>query len=193
MKKWPLLAQMLSTLVGLLIIVATAQAAQVKLAWDANTPAPEGYRIFQRPDGGTYNYSAPAWTGTATQCTVSGLGPGTHYFVSRAYNGQEQSSNSNEVMAIIEAPTPTPTPIPAPEPTPASLCVPAVEGVYAVGAFDVAVTLRAVDPAYQGNVKSKVFHKKGCRYFDCADCSAKYTTREAAIADGYRPCGTCKP
>lgn len=46
-----------------LLVPLQAWPAGVKLTWDPNDPAPEGYRIFQRPDGGVYDYSVPAWQG----------------------------------------------------------------------------------------------------------------------------------
>jgi endonuclease YncB( thermonuclease family) len=46
---------------------------------------------------------------------------------------------------------------------------------------------------YHGNTSSHVFHKSGCRYYDCKNCTMNFPTREAAIHAGYRPCGSCKP
>ena len=46
---------------------------------------------------------------------------------------------------------------------------------------------------FHGNVKSHVFHKSSCRYFDCASCSEVFETAQEARDAGYRPCGTCKP
>lgn len=46
---------------------------------------------------------------------------------------------------------------------------------------------------YHGNTSTYKFHKRTCRYFDCQNCTAQFTSREEAIAAGYRPCGTCKP
>ncbi|MBA7680632.1 hypothetical protein ES703_88953 [subsurface metagenome] len=46
---------------------------------------------------------------------------------------------------------------------------------------------------YHGNVKSKVFHKPGCRYYNCKDCTATFRSRQNAINAGYRPCKICKP
>ena len=46
---------------------------------------------------------------------------------------------------------------------------------------------------YHGNVKSKVFHRPGCRYYNCRDCTAVFRSREQAIKAGYRPCKVCKP
>ena len=44
-------------------------SAQATLAWDPNDPAPEGYRIFQRIEGQTYDYSQPVWSGPGTTWT----------------------------------------------------------------------------------------------------------------------------
>jgi chitinase len=73
-------------------------AAQVSLQWDANDPAPDGYRLFQRQSGQAYNYSAAIQTTTGTNCTVDGLEEGTtYYFVVRAFLGADESGDSNEV------------------------------------------------------------------------------------------------
>lgn len=56
-----------------------------------------------------------------------------------------------------------------------------------------AVAARAQGPAYHGNVKSRIFHVQGCRYFGCAACTAVFQSRETAIAAGYRPCKVCNP
>lgn len=37
-----------------------------------------------------------------------------------------------------------------------------------------------------GNVKSRIYHLPGCRYYDCKNCTAVFPTREAAEAAGYR-------
>lgn len=46
---------------------------------------------------------------------------------------------------------------------------------------------------YHGNVRSHVFHRPGCRYYDCKSCTAVFKTREEAISAGYRPCRRCLP
>ncbi len=46
---------------------------------------------------------------------------------------------------------------------------------------------------YHGNVKSKKFHRHGCRYYSCRNCLARFQTREEAIKAGYYPCKVCKP
>ncbi len=46
---------------------------------------------------------------------------------------------------------------------------------------------------YRGNVKSLAFHQPGCRYYDGADCTAVFTSRDQALEAGYKPCKVCKP
>ncbi|MEJ2155550.1 MAG: hypothetical protein P8X96_09460, partial [Desulfobacteraceae bacterium] len=85
-----------------LLFTTYAQAAQVTLAWDANNPTPDGYRIFQRLDGDSYDFSSPVWPqagddATQTKCTIAGLADNTTYhYVVRAYAGGVESGNSNE-------------------------------------------------------------------------------------------------
>jgi len=47
--------------------------------------------------------------------------------------------------------------------------------------------------AFHGNIKSKVFHRQGCRYYNCSNCTAVFDSRERAIGAGYRPCKICSP
>jgi len=82
----------------LLLTALPLYAAQVTLAWDPVSPAPDGYRVYRSTTGTNYNYSAPSWTGSAATCTVGNLADSTTYkFVVRAYEGSTESSNSNEV------------------------------------------------------------------------------------------------
>jgi hypothetical protein len=46
---------------------------------------------------------------------------------------------------------------------------------------------------YAGNIKSRKFHRGSCRYATCANCAAKFKTREEAIKAGYAPGGCCDP
>jgi hypothetical protein len=46
---------------------------------------------------------------------------------------------------------------------------------------------------YHGNKSSMVFHKPICRFYNCKNCTAVFSSRQAAIDAGYRPCGICKP
>ena len=62
-----------------------------------------------------------------------------------------------------------------------------------------AVTLSAAMPAlatdYLANTKSGKFHYATCRTIKHPDAPhfGPYSSREAAIADGYEPCGVCRP
>jgi len=44
-----------------------------------------------------------------------------------------------------------------------------------------------------GNERSLVFHRPGCRDYDCKRCTARFVTPAAAERAGYRPCGRCQP
>jgi hypothetical protein len=111
-------------------------AAQVTLQWDANSQAPEGYRLYQRLSSQSYNYSTPVWSGTATQCTISVNDGNTYFFVVRAYAGNDESVNSNEV-SLTTGQNGTNTP-----PNKPSLLQPAN------GAVNVSLTIELVPGAY---------------------------------------------
>ena len=86
---------------------APSYAAHVTIAWDASASTCDGYRVFMRTQGQTYDYDTPVWSGMATVCTLSHLEENTYYFVTRAYRGIKESSSSNEVefeVVINEAP-----------------------------------------------------------------------------------------
>jgi hypothetical protein len=77
-----------------------SHAANVTLRWDPNDPTPDGYRIFMRQRGQSYNYSQPAWQGTATTCTITTLQDEvTYYFVVRAFMSDPplESADSIEI------------------------------------------------------------------------------------------------
>lgn len=87
---------------------AVGMAAELTLAWDAVSPRPDGYHVYQREDGKNYNYSAPAWSGAEPRCSLNGLSADMeYYFVVRAYIGSEESGDSNEVSFIAESQTTT--------------------------------------------------------------------------------------
>jgi methylphosphotriester-DNA--protein-cysteine methyltransferase len=46
---------------------------------------------------------------------------------------------------------------------------------------------------YIGNTSSHKFHRSSCPYAGCANCKAKFKTREEAIKAGYAPGGCCDP
>ncbi|MBE9580321.1 MAG: tandem-95 repeat protein [Proteobacteria bacterium] len=83
---------------GILVFPQNACAVEVTLAWDANGEEDlEGYRIFYREDGQNHDYDNPAWQGTATTCTISGLDDNTTYhFVARAYDTSDNESTDSD-------------------------------------------------------------------------------------------------
>lgn len=77
----------------------TAYCASVTLQWDPNDPPPEGYSLYARLVDQSYDYNNPVWKGSESSCTVDGLSDGTtYYFVVRAYDGEIESGDSNEVI-----------------------------------------------------------------------------------------------
>ncbi|KJS30420.1 MAG: hypothetical protein VR64_16650 [Desulfatitalea sp. BRH_c12] len=52
---------------------------------------------------------------------------------------------------------------------------------------------RSPEDGYLGNQNSLVFHQSGCRNYRCINCVIPFPTRQAAIENGFRPCGECAP
>lgn len=96
------------------ILVFTVRLAigdTVSLAWDPNEPPPDGYRIYQRLENQSYEYGEDSAAcqvgGNETTCTINGLQQATAYFfVARAFVGEEESGDSNEVVTILPVHTP---------------------------------------------------------------------------------------
>ena len=94
------------------IFPAVAPASQVTLTWSDRNKSVDGYRVYKRTEGQTFNYAKPAWPTDGrnhpqTSCTLSNLADGTnYYFVVRAYADDNQSGNSNEVTYMAPAPSP---------------------------------------------------------------------------------------
>jgi hypothetical protein len=89
----------------LLAVAMPAAADQVTLAWTHD--GAQGFRIFQRLDGQVYDYSKPAWSGPEKTCTIKDLVPGqTYHFVARAFDGESESADSNEVTYRVLGPVP---------------------------------------------------------------------------------------
>ncbi|MBR9985933.1 MAG: hypothetical protein KFF68_08490 [Desulfosarcina sp.] len=92
-------------------IVTVAHSADVTLRWDANVPAPEGYRVFARAGTDSYRYDHPIWENNLTTCTLTGLSEGvTYHFVVRAYDGALESADSEEVSYTPAAVVPNQAP-----------------------------------------------------------------------------------
>ena len=84
------------------------ETAEITLAWDPVEPAPDGYRLYERKAGQSYDYNQPCWTGTNNSGTVYNLEWDTNYsFVVRAYVGDQESANSNEVTFVTQSPPTT--------------------------------------------------------------------------------------
>lgn len=98
---------LLSFLIALMVIPSRVQAAQVALAWDANTPVPDGYHLYRRLENQNYDYNQPVWEGTTTSCSLDDLQDGAiYYFTIRAYVGEQESGDSNEVRLETSATIP---------------------------------------------------------------------------------------
>jgi hypothetical protein len=83
-----------------------ALAADITLAWDANTGSVDGYRVYCREQAEEYNYSQPDWEGSSTTCTIYGLDDSTtYYFVVRTFNEFGESGDSNEAIYSPSSPT----------------------------------------------------------------------------------------
>jgi outer membrane biosynthesis protein TonB len=109
----------------LLLGTSVAWSAQVTLAWDANTPAPDGYRLYRRTQSQLYNYNQPVWSGRTATCTLTDLSAATQYYlVVRAYTGTTESGDSNEIGYLTSATTTTPTPTATPTATPRPTATP---------------------------------------------------------------------
>ncbi|MDX2454767.1 choice-of-anchor U domain-containing protein [Desulfosarcina sp.] len=92
-------------------IVTFAHSANVTLRWDANVPAPEGYRVFARAGTQNYQYDLPLKQIDDTTCTLIGLNEGvTYHFVVRAYDGALESADSEEVSYTPAAVVPNQAP-----------------------------------------------------------------------------------
>ena len=100
-------------IIAVIFFFTVAHAAQVTLAWDPNDPVPDGYRVFLRAEGAAYDYSSPALPQSgdnpqASTCTIGNLADATtYYFVVRAYVGNDQSGDSNEISYRYDPPAPT--------------------------------------------------------------------------------------
>jgi len=92
-------------LLVLFVLFGQALAGSLSLAWDHTGTQPDGFKLFMRESGRSYNYSTPVWTGTAKTCTITNLAGGeTYFFVVRAFLGTESSVNSNEVTFTTTLP-----------------------------------------------------------------------------------------
>lgn len=201
---WILLGTALSLIIALVCAIQ-ANAGQVTLAWDPNNPTPDGYHLYQRIEGGTYDFTKPAWPTDGqnhqeTTCTISDLTEGqTYYFVVRAYVGAEESSNSNEVAYSVPANGQTPDNDTATD-SPTNLTTDQIATqlnrieANQAAIIEILAGGEQQDPApatpYCGNPESKILHKSA---HWCGTGAVPFKTTEDAITAGYRTCGICKP
>jgi len=84
---------------ALFLFPQNAYSVDVTLAWSENSEEDlDGYRVFCRQEGQSYDYSDPEWEGSETTCIIYNLNDNTtYYFVTRAFDTSgNESGNSNE-------------------------------------------------------------------------------------------------
>jgi len=82
-------------------------AVDITLAWGASSGA-DGYRLFCREKGQSYNNNTPDWNGSVRTCTRYALDDlATYHFVGRAYNSHYVSSGLK--VETYQPPTLTPS------------------------------------------------------------------------------------
>jgi hypothetical protein len=88
-----------------LLLAASAMAADVKLSWDAGDSTWTSVRIYERTG------TAPNFTyakvgealGSATEITLTGVTPGVHVYVARAFNTWESGDSNTAATPPIPA------------------------------------------------------------------------------------------
>src|SRR4030043_821228 len=105
-----------------LFLYQSALAAQIKLAWDANTESNlAGYKVYYGTSSKSYTGSVDV--GNTTAYDLTGLTEGkTYYIAVTAYNTSSTesvySTEVNGVAAEPAPPNPSPPPVITPDPTP---------------------------------------------------------------------------
>ena len=72
----------------------------VTLEWKSDDLSIEGYQVFYREEGESYDYDSFFWQGDHTfdQYTIDGLDEDKiYFFVVRSFSGEDMSQDSNEV------------------------------------------------------------------------------------------------
>lgn len=44
----------------------------------------------------------------------------------------------------------------------------------------------------RGNTGSRLFHRPDCKFYEGKECTARFVSREEAVAAGYKPCKLCE-
>jgi hypothetical protein len=98
----------LSMLLWLLLMPTLFAAVNVKLQWDAKLAGDTrtNVRIYERTGAvAPYTYTQVAEVAEPTVlATIPNVAPGTHTYIARAWNGQQESADSNAPTAIILVP-----------------------------------------------------------------------------------------
>lgn len=109
--------RVLLSMIVTFVLCSISYAAEVQLEWTPNTPNPDGYRLYQKDGGGAYDYANPVVLpstggasgdipGNLTTAIVPDLGVdgrSTKYcWVLRAFIGQDDSGDSNEVCYNVD-------------------------------------------------------------------------------------------
>jgi hypothetical protein len=97
----------LMILFTLLFFVGLAGADQdITFEWDANTDEVTGYRLYQRPNDGAYDYENPVAEIPGRETNrhmLEDVQPGTWCWVLRAHDDEgNESGDSNEVSATVD-------------------------------------------------------------------------------------------
>ena len=81
-----------------LLSTQNVYSLDVTLVWDPNSEeSTDGYRIFYREDGQSYDYEKPTWEGSETTCTIYNLNDNTtYYFVAKAFDTVELESDDSD-------------------------------------------------------------------------------------------------
>lgn len=89
------------------LMACPAIAAQINLTWDANTDAPDGYRLYQRAEGELHSYETPIYDGQATEHSFTAAPGESGYIIARAYKDAAESGDSNEVFYRVPLTAPS--------------------------------------------------------------------------------------
>ena len=87
-----------------LLSTQNVYSLDVTLVWDPNSvESTDGYRIFCREDGQSYDYEKPTWEGSETTCTIYNLNDNTtYYFVAKAFDTVELESGDSDEVCYAE-------------------------------------------------------------------------------------------
>lgn len=98
-----------SVMISIILIAGMVSAAEVTLAWDANTESDlAGYRLYYGLSSGVYG--DPVDVGNVTEYTLTGITPNVDvYYAATAYDTSgNESGYSEELVHIIDTESPAP-------------------------------------------------------------------------------------